>query len=106
MSRDPLDFPDPTEFRPERWMQSVDKQGHRLPPRPEDFIFGFGRRYVSSWKIQHLTESEAKWVVHVPDRNGRNTSYVAFSRLSRIDVTHTCKAIRSCGIYDRCIQVW
>jgi len=52
MSRNPLDFPDPKEFRPERWLQSVENQ---VPPRPEDFVFGFGRRTCPGQKwAEHL----------------------------------------------------
>jgi len=55
MSRNAVDFEDALVFRPERWLQSFDKEGHGRPPRPEDFIFGFGRRICPGQKwAEHL----------------------------------------------------
>lgn len=48
MSRDPADYPEPEDFRPERFLTAVD--GKLVPNKtirdPFSFAFGFGRRYA------------------------------------------------------------
>ena len=58
MSRDERDYPDPESFLPERFLPAEDKPAAR---DPAEYIFGFGRRSVSSpnmskrhaWKPNH-----------------------------------------------------
>ncbi|KLO07689.1 cytochrome P450 [Schizopora paradoxa] len=46
MSQDPVHYPDPLSFKPERWMPGETKEG--VPSvRPQEYIFGFGRRVCS-----------------------------------------------------------
>jgi len=43
ISRDPMRYPDPLAFKPERWLPGGTREG--IPSvRPQNFAFGFGRR--------------------------------------------------------------
>jgi len=43
MTRNEDMYPDPTEFKPERWLPGAERS-KLAPARPEDIAFGFGRR--------------------------------------------------------------
>ncbi|KLO09891.1 cytochrome P450 [Schizopora paradoxa] len=43
MAFNPIYFPEPHEFKPERWLSQFDEKSCE-GPRPNDFLFGFGRR--------------------------------------------------------------
>ncbi|KLO13426.1 cytochrome P450 [Schizopora paradoxa] len=46
ISRDPKRYSDPLSFKPERWIPGA--TGEPVPtPRPQDYVFGFGRRVCS-----------------------------------------------------------
>ena len=56
MSRDPVAYPEPDRFMPERYL----KEG-RIDPKVRDplkFQFGFGRRYVHSPSLRHRLEAQ------------------------------------------------
>lgn len=48
MTRDTRYYPEPEEFRPERHLRSEPKLPGDKALLPSSFVFGFGRRYVSS----------------------------------------------------------
>ena len=43
MSRNPDEYPDPEQFKPERWLIG---KGEKDPIPASNLAFGFGRRYV------------------------------------------------------------
>ena len=43
MSRNPDEYPDPEQFKPERWLVG---KGGKEPIPARNLAFGFGRRYV------------------------------------------------------------
>ncbi|KAI0334310.1 cytochrome P450 [Cubamyces sp. BRFM 1775] len=44
MSREASDYPEPEEFRPERFLSTSGKSGKLDIPLPSSYVFGFGRR--------------------------------------------------------------
>lgn len=42
MFRDSDEYPEPDQFKPERFLP---KEGERMPRHPDQMAFGFGRRY-------------------------------------------------------------
>ncbi|THH06638.1 hypothetical protein EW145_g3950 [Phellinidium pouzarii] len=51
MQRDPVEYPEPEKFIPERWIQS---EGKKLPRDVRRTVFGFGRRICSG---RHFAEN-------------------------------------------------
>ena len=43
MLRDPVEYPEPDVFKPERFLP---KEGERMPREPSQMAFGYGRRYA------------------------------------------------------------
>ncbi|KZT03629.1 cytochrome P450 [Laetiporus sulphureus 93-53] len=58
MIRDPKLFPNPEEFIPERYLETVDEHTARRRD-PRNYVFGFGRRRCPG---NHLAESSL-WIV-------------------------------------------
>lgn len=50
MTRNPADYPEPEEFRPERFLTMQDGAyvRNKAVRNPATVVFGFGRRYASS----------------------------------------------------------
>ena len=44
MSRDEEMYPDPDQFKPERFMNLSHEEAAEIDPK--NYVFGFGRRYV------------------------------------------------------------
>ena len=60
---DPELYPDPYEFRPERFIRDG-KLDFSTSPDPMEFVFGFGRRYVAKTVLN----------VHTPMTSSLNPS--------------------------------
>ena len=61
MSREISQYPEPEEFRPERFLQTDGEAGKLDIPLPSSYVFGFGRRYalrvpflLAQWNTEHV----------------------------------------------------